>query len=367
MASVSRRCSLLFGPVRASRTACILAWWLTDWRRRLPQLAQHAHQQLGPHLARVSLLRPLLDPPVPLLPRESGATRPSRPYTDSLSQIHPSRLRPLFLAKGIILPIVAIGTMAWAIHEAGDQASEVLTAKSSVTGVQGYLAFGGAVTACMGTWSTMACNIGDFSRYSKKPASAATQLLLVPMLWVITSLFGAIASNCTLAVYGEILWQPFDLIDKWQGTHVGRFFAFVCAFAWCIGNIGTNITANSISSANDLCALFPRWVTIFRGQMVAITVGVFAFAPWKVLASASNLISFMSSYSIVLAPIASLLSADYYLVKGSKIDVPAMYDPKGIYRYWYGINWRAAVALFVAIAPNLPGKGSAAPLWGAFS
>lgn len=64
-----------------------------------------------------------------------------------------------------------------------------------------------AVTACMGTWSTLACNIGDFSRYSKKETSAVYQLAFIPILWSIMSLFGAISSNCLFVVYGEVLWQ----------------------------------------------------------------------------------------------------------------------------------------------------------------
>jgi NCS1 family nucleobase:cation symporter-1 len=36
--------------------------------------------------------------------------------------------------------------------------------------------------------------------------------------------------------------------------------------------------------------------------------------------------------------------------------MPALYDPKDIYRYGrYGTNWRAAVATFVIIIPLLPG------------
>jgi nucleobase:cation symporter-1, NCS1 family len=143
--------------------------------------------------------------------------------------VHPSKLRPIFLAKGILLPLVAIGTMAWSIHEAGDRAGAVLRAPTTLSGLPAWYAFMTAVTACMGTWSTMACNIGDFSRYSKKETSAWMQMLFVPALWCITSLFGAIASNMTLAIYGEILWQPFDIIDKWEGSHGGRLAAFVCA------------------------------------------------------------------------------------------------------------------------------------------
>jgi NCS1 family nucleobase:cation symporter-1 len=39
------------------------------------------------------------------------------------------------------------------------------------------------------------------------------------------------------------------------------------------------------------------------------------------------------------------------------IDVPALYNPDGRYRYWNGINWRALLALLIAVSPNLPGLG----------
>ncbi|KAK4701025.1 nucleobase:cation symporter-1, NCS1 family, partial [Phenoliferia sp. Uapishka_3] len=273
--------------------------------------------------------------------------------------IHPRNLKPLFLIKGATLPIVAIGMMGWSIHKAGSQASAVLKAPSSIHGLSGYYAFMTAVNACISTWSTLGCNIGDFSRFSKKETSATLQLAFIPGLWCLASLFGAITSNMTLAIYGEILWQPFDVIDKWEGSKGGRAAAFFCAAAWAIGNMGTNITANSISSANDLTTLAPRYVNIFRGQIFAVVVGVWAFVPWKVLDSAGSFISFMASYAIVLAPIAAILCADFWVVKGQKYNVPELYDPRGIYRYTYGVNWRALVALFVSIGPNMPGMVNA--------
>lgn len=64
----------------------------------------------------------------------------------------------------------------------------------------------------------------------------------------------------------------------------------------------------------------------------------------------------MGAYSIVLGPLAAVLSADYYLVKKGRYSVPALYDPNGIYRYnSLGINWRALAALVVSIGPNMPG------------
>lgn len=63
----------------------------------------------------------------------------------------------------------------------------------------------------------------------------------------------------------------------------------------------------------------------------------------------------MSSYSIVLAPLAAILASDFFLVKKCRYDVPALYDLRSIYRYnKWGINWRALIALVVAVGPNLP-------------
>ncbi|GAA6038262.1 hypothetical protein JCM8097_003910 [Rhodosporidiobolus ruineniae] len=274
--------------------------------------------------------------------------------------LHPRKLRPLFIIKAVSLPIVAVAMMGWTIHKAGDRASEVMRESSKLTGLDAYYAWGTAITACMGTWSTMATSIGDFSRYTRKPTAAWMQMAIVPALWTICALFGAIASNMTkvIPVYdGAQIFQPFDIIDQggWLGNRGGRAAAFFCSFAWALGNMTTNITANSISSANDLASLFPRWINIFRGQMFAVFVGVWAFAPWKVLASAGSFISFMSSYSIVLAPIASILAADFFFVKNQKYDVVQLYDFNGIYRYTYGFNLPALAALLVAIPPNMPG------------
>lgn len=220
--------------------------------------------------------------------------------------IHPKDLRLLFLAKALLVPATALGMMIWCIVTAGDGASGALLQSSQLSGLQGYFAFFTAVTSAMGTWSTMSLNIGDFSRYSKRESSALLQMAFVPLLFTATAVFGAVSASCTAVIYpGEILWQPFEIISKWQGNPGGRVAAFVCAGVWAFGNIGTNITANSISSATDLSSLFPRYINIFRGQLVAYVLplvllagsdflccrmifGVWCFAPWKVLSSATS-------------------------------------------------------------------------------
>ncbi|KAK4050642.1 hypothetical protein OIV83_003368 [Microbotryomycetes sp. JL201] len=274
-----------------------------------------------------------------------------------LTFIHPRKLQPVFLLKAVSLPLVAIGMTGWAIWKAGDQRSAVLSQKGELSGTAFFFAFATAVSNTASTWSTMSCSIGDFSRYCKNPSAAWIQVASVPLLWTITAILGAIVSNMMLAVYGEVLYQPFDVIDKWllNPTSAGRAAAFFCSLAWGLGNATTNLTANSISAANDMAVLFPKYINLFRGQLFCAVVGCWAFCPWLVLASAQSFLSFMASYAVILAPLAAILASDYFLVKRKKYDVVALYDPSSIYRYTWGINWRAFVALACGAGPNLPG------------
>ncbi|WVR06127.1 hypothetical protein IAU60_003157 [Kwoniella sp. DSM 27419] len=246
--------------------------------------------------------------------------------------IHPSKLKWVFNIKAILVPIVALGTLIWA----GPLASEALSSPPNrvAAGSPRFIAFMFSVTACL--------NIGDFSRYCKKPNATYIQIVAIPFLISILSIFAAISAACLNTAL-------------WNTSAGGRAAMFLASLIWALSNVTTNITANAISAANDMTSLAPKYINIKRGQMIAITIGVWGFAPWKVLATASNFLTFMASYSIVLAPIAALMAVDFFYVKKGKIDIYELYKPNGIYRFTGGWNWRSYVALVIAIAPNLPG------------
>jgi len=47
--------------------------------------------------------------------------------------------------------------------------------------------------------------------------------------------------------------------------------------------------------------------------------------------------------------------SDFYLIKRRCLDIPALYQPYGRYRYMYGVNWRALVAMVCPVTQQLPG------------
>lgn len=271
--------------------------------------------------------------------------------------IPPTRLRYLFVAKLIAAPITALATMGWCVHKAGGS-GDIFALKATVHGSTKAYLWLSCMSSVTGSWSTLACNIPDFSRYARSSKGQFIQLPFLPIIFTLCAVIGIVSTSATGVIYGELLWNPLDIINKWLSSgHGGRAAAFFAATSWYLAQVGTNITANSISAANDLTVLFPRYVNIERGCVIAAIIGGWVIVPWKILSSAETFLAFMGGYAVFLAPIAGILASDYWLVKKQNIDVPALYNPDGRYRYWNGINWRALIALLTATSPNLPGLG----------
>lgn len=101
----------------------------------------------------------------------------------------------------------------------------------------------------------------------------------------------------------------------------------------------------------DITSLFPRYFNIRRGVLFAAVIGGWAMVPWIILASGTTFLNFMSAYAVFMAPLAAIMMVDYFLIKRRHYDVPALYDPRGIYGTW---NWRSLVTLLLVIVPMLP-------------
>ncbi|KAI4716753.1 uridine permease-like protein Fui1 [Aureobasidium sp. EXF-10727] len=236
--------------------------------------------------------------------------------------IPPTRLRYLFIVKLIAAPVTAVATLGYMVHKAGGSGA-IFSQPGTVTGDTKTYLWLSCMSSVTGVWATLAVNVADFSRYAKGRADGKTnhaqyvQLPALPILFTLCGVLGVITTSASKVVYGEFYWNPLNIIEQWlKNGHAGRAAAFFAALSWFIAQVGTNITGNSISAANDF---------------------------------------FMSGYSVFLAPMAGIIAADYWLVKRRHIDVPALYDPHGRYRYVYGVNWQGLVAFLVAVCPNLPG------------
>jgi NCS1 family nucleobase:cation symporter-1 len=56
-----------------------------------------------------------------------------------------------------------------------------------------------------------------------------------------------------------------------------------------------------------------------------------------------------------MGAIGGIMICDYWVLRRQRLALRELFDPRGRYSYTNGINWRALVALVVAIAPCVPG------------
>ncbi|KIY46028.1 NCS1 nucleoside transporter family [Fistulina hepatica ATCC 64428] len=264
--------------------------------------------------------------------------------------VSPMKIRYLFTAKSIIVPAAWMAIFIWSLVKVPTNVS-LAPKHASVSGSALSWAFLNSLNSALGNYATLSVNIPDFTRYAKHPRSQYIQLIIIPVLFTFAGFIGIAVTYAGEVLYGSVIWDPLDMIDLWDN----RAAAFFAAFSFSLATLGTNISANSLSAANDLTALWPRYINIRRGQIICATIGGWALCPWDILASAPGFLTFMGGYTVFLGPFAAIMITDYYLIHKCKVDVPAMYDPHGRYKYWNGINWRALVAMLCATPVTLPG------------
>lgn len=278
-----------------------------------------------------------------------------------------TRVQYFFAIKSVIAPVIFLAVFGSTLHKAGGTISHstVITQGTTLSGSALAWAFFGNLNGVLGNYATLGLNIADFSRYSKKVSDQNIQVIVIPVIFTIVGLLGIFTAAASQTAYPEyvaangIIWNPINIVELWSesGSHAGRAASAFGAIGLLIVTLGINISANSISAANDLCAMCPKYINIRRGQLLAAVIGAWAFVPWKILASASKFLAFLGGYTIFLGPMTAILMCDYYIVRRGNVSVPAMYDFHGMYRYHpkFATNWRALVALVIGFAPPLPG------------
>lgn len=210
--------------------------------------------------------------------------------------MHPNNLRWLFMVKSLLVPIAWIAILIWAF--VSTKGGEIFHQEPKIHGSAYSWAWMASLTSVIGNYATLSVNQADFSRYSR--VSVKWQLLYVPFLpavFTFISFIGIAATSAGEARYGTLQWDPMALISNWS-SRACRFFA---AFSFALAALGVNISANSLSAANDLMALFPQYVNIRRGQILCALIA-WCLVPWKILESAGSFLNFMSAYAIFLGP-----------------------------------------------------------------
>ncbi|MGA2016900.1 MAG: NCS1 family nucleobase:cation symporter-1 [Opitutaceae bacterium] len=208
------------------------------------------------------------------------------------------------------------------------------------------------LTGMIGFWATLSLNIPDFSRYAASQRDQVVgQALGLPLAMAFYSFIGVAVTSATAVIFGQTIWNPLDVLIRFRSPAV----LIVAMLALCIATLATNIAANVVSPANDFSHLAPRRISFRLGGLITGIIGI-AMMPWKLVADPSGYIfTWLVGYSALLGPVGGIMIADYFILRRRELDVPALYDPNGRYRYSRGWSVVAIAAFGVAVLPNLPG------------
>jgi len=265
-------------------------------------------------------------------------------------------IRWLLNIKAPLLLVLGIALLAWAYQAAGGfgpiLSQPSAFAPGGAKAGQFWTFFVPALTGMIGFWATLSLNIPDFSRYARSQRDQVLgQAIGLPFTMALYSFIGVAVTSATTIIYGQTLWDPVDVLTRFQNP----VLLVVAMFALCLATLATNIAANVVSPANDFAHLAPRHISFRMGGMITGLAGVLMM-PWKLLADPSGYIFlWLVAYSALLGPIGGILIADYFVIRRTRLDLAGLYDLNGPYRYTGGFSLAAIAAFAVAVLPSLPG------------
>src|SRR5689334_5480224 len=205
-----------------------------------------------------------------------------------------------------------------------------------------WVGFAGVVTLMAGSTLTLVTNVADFCRYTPTHRDVRIGLLGSAITAVIVDTFvGGYAAAAT----GET--NPFIAVADLTRS---KALLVILLVAIVVQGISANI-GNVYTAGMSLVNSIPSLGRVRATVLVAVAAVGLSAAP-DVIDSAQKWIVHLGN---VAAPLAAVMLVDYVVVKRRKLEVSALFDPNGPYRYLNGVNVPAfaAVAAGVALYYNL--------------
>ncbi|KAK4983220.1 hypothetical protein LTR66_008915 [Elasticomyces elasticus] len=277
-----------------------------------------------------------------------------------LTFFRPYQLRKFFWFKSIVMLPAVFGLFIFCmVNTKGQIGFSHLATKQSGNGWGWFFVY--AINSGMGNTATLITNQPDLARWSKTRTGAMySQLITNPIAVTLSASLGILSTAAINNAWGLELWNQWDLLDAimtryWSGTT--RFAIFLSAACWTVSILGTNIAANMIPFGSDSTMLFPRYITIPRGQFLVECLG-FAICPWKILASASTFTTFLAGYGLFMASVVAIMVVDYFLLTKGNVFISHLYNGSSTNKHYYymrGWNVQAVIAYLCGIALPFPG------------
>ncbi|KAF7970275.1 hypothetical protein HWV62_24464 [Athelia sp. TMB] len=233
--------------------------------------------------------------------------------------VPPERLQRPFVISAVALTCTLLGLTIWSVHTNGG-GGPLFHTPNTAANTSWSMIFG--ITSILGSWGSGTLGQSDWTRYaSRRYAPTLSQMVAAPVTITLTALLGVVVTSASSNILGELYWSPITLLgailDHYNFSSGARAGVFFGGVGVALSQLSLNVILNSVSTGMDIAGLWPRFINIRRG----------------------------------------ILLADYLVVRKRTLVVEDLYigDSRSIYWYQHGIHWRAALAWAMGTWPTFPG------------
>jgi NCS1 family nucleobase:cation symporter-1 len=221
---------------------------------------------------------------------------------------------------------------------------DLATLAKSATGLDVSPGSFAAIAAIAATWITyfaaLFLNFCDFARFvPTKEALRRGNIWGLPVNLILFSFVAALTTSAASKVYGEVLLEPAKISAKFDNV----FFVLLAALTFSVATLGINVVANFVSPAFDFSNVAPKYIDFRKGGYIAAVIALLLYPlhPWD------NAPSFVNAIGSTMGPLFGVIMVDYYLIRRTNLNVAALYDEHGEFRFQGGWNLKAFAAALV--------------------
>ena len=236
---------------------------------------------------------------------------------------------PLMIVIGVIMFYVLMKTHNASLVDIWDLGRTSGTSKSWLYG------FG----VCLGGYAAIAMGFNDFTKDCKikdgnMKKAARAHLIMYSIMSAPAFMFFTMVGIVTIVLVpgmtgSEVLPYLTNLVAGGN-----NFIIAILAIFVFVAQLSTNTAANLFPSVYVICALAPKKIN-FKTATVIVAVLAFVLQPWKF---GPILDVFLAVFGAAGGPALGIIAVDYYYFRKRKYSLGDLFNSKGKYSYWHGIN-----------------------------
>jgi NCS1 family nucleobase:cation symporter-1 len=259
-----------------------------------------------------------------------------------------------------LVSVAFLALMVWVVVQIGGFGPIFDEPSKLGWGAGFWTVFAPSLMGMIAFWATLSLNMPDFTRFGgSQRKQALGQLYGLPTTMAFISMISIVVTSGTIVLYGKAIWDPVEVASRFTSP-VAVVIGLVMAV---LATISANVAANVVSPSYDFSNALPRWLNFRTAGLVTGIIGIL-IQPWRLVSDPRTYIfTWLGFYGGVLASVAGVLIAGYWVLARTRLDLAQLYRPGGVYWFGGGWNWRAVLAtaagavVAVGGAYSAPGSG----------